>query len=169
MSLSIFIASASALFSLTANLVALRSLIVARHQYRASSLQLINEQFDSPFQVIASNPRIRPLFYDDELARKIDKDTITAEDYQVAAMVAESLCDAFESALTADETVRADVHDDHFYGYFIDRMMSESEFLRDFIINRPAQYDGRLFAKATARHRMAHGANPSQPGNRSEG
>ena len=120
---------------------------ISKKQAQSTLMHHIQEQFDSVAEIIAANPKVRPLFYDDKVSRLIPISSLTPEDRQVGAMIAELLCDAFESAFTADRLTRDGWLDDHFYGQFFTTMINESLFLREFIEERSSQYDPVLTLK----------------------
>lgn len=153
MDLPIIFGVVGSVVSVASLVTAFAAIKMALLQTQTQTLEHVNNQFNFPANVIAANPRIRPLFYDDDIARMVDTSEITALDLQVATIAAEAFLDAFESALMTDGVVRNQWGDDQFFGYFQDRMLRESAFLREFLLARPNQYHEALVKKAQEYHK----------------
>jgi hypothetical protein len=98
---------------------------------------------------MASKPTIRSLFHRDEFSPPVRLITdYSAEEIALAALAAECLCDAFESAIEADRLTRGKKTPDQFYEYYRDNMFTESAFMRSFVLSRPRQYNPLLTAIA---------------------
>jgi len=147
MSIELAKVSLSAISTVLTFVIAVFAFRISKKQTQSTLMYHIQEQFDSATETIAANPKVRPLFYDDKVSRLIPISSLTPEDRQVGAMIAELLCDAFESAFTADQLTRDGWSDEHFYGQFFIKMIKESLFLREFIEERSSQYDPVLILK----------------------
>jgi hypothetical protein len=147
MSIELAKVSLSAISTVLTFVIAVFAFRVSKKQTQSTLIHQIQEQFDLVVETIAANPKVRPLFYHDKVSRLIPISSLTPEDRQVGAMIAELLCDAFESAFTADHLTKGGWSDDHFYGQFFTKMINESLFLREFIEERSGQYDPVLILK----------------------
>ena len=147
MSIELAKVSLSAISTVLTFVIAVFAFRISKKQTQSTLMHHIQEQFNLVVEIIAANPKVRPLFYQDKVSCLIPISSLKPKDRQVGAMIAELLCDAFESAFTADHLTRDGWLDDHFYGQFFTKMIKESLFLREFIEERSGQYDPVLISK----------------------
>jgi len=127
---------------------AFRSLSLSRKQGLDNQLSSIERHFSSVTELMAVHPRTRALFCSDDVSKKINESDLTPDDFQIAAIVAESLCDAFDQVALVDSRLKHLIGEERLYGAYRDRMLRESAFLRKFLLARADQYDVELVEEA---------------------